>query len=279
MTKNELSCWRHLFNAPYLRQLGCHGIHADHKLIKDAASLGVSTLFELYDKAYGFLLSHYPVEYVLKNELLKWILDQPTNGHICTEHWMHDSTCADVVWITKDCSRVYEIKTRYDSHKRIENQIRSYSKIFDEIFLVTEEGYSFMFDKHAPSYVGLISISSSGKLKILRSAKKHTDTLIKPSMFNSLRAKEQRLFIKECCQSKVFYYQPSALITEEFSVESMQKHMRHYWSNRESIRHLEFLNNLPESFHSAMYDYRILKNEWKRIIDLLRQPLQKLAIE
>jgi len=76
-------------------------------------------------------------------------------------------TFADVIVITKDRSIVYEIKTRYDSHQRIKSYIKDYSEVFDEIILVTEEGYSFRYHQHVPSYVGLMSMTSKGHIQTL----------------------------------------------------------------------------------------------------------------
>jgi len=112
-----------------------------------ADKIGAETLREMFTTIYQRMQHNYPVEYVLKNNLLLWIRSQFPESYIETEYWIL-CTFADVIVITKDRSIVYEIKTRYDSHQRIKSYIKDYSEVFDEIILVTEEGYSFRYHQH-----------------------------------------------------------------------------------------------------------------------------------
>jgi len=277
MDKNELRVWRQCLNAGQLRAIGDWGI--PESLIDEAkTSLGVHTLRGYFDAVYAILNTEYPVEYVLKNETLHWILGQSqdeSSHHICTEHWL-PNTRADIVWVSKDASRVYEIKTQYDSDDRITHQINEYAKIFDEIIFVTREGHSLKFAKSLPDYVGLISITASGAFQHLKLPKPHHETIVKSSLYRSLRLKEKRLFIKENLKEKMYRYQDERVILQQISTDAMAIHMRHYWSQRESIRPLQFLHVLPHSLYAAMFDYRLLIKQWKTIIQLLDQPFQQL---
>jgi len=172
-------------------------------------------------------------------------------------------TRADVIVITKDRSIVYEIKTRSDSHQRIKSQIKDYSEVFDEIILVTEEEYSFRYHKHVPSYIGLMSMTSKGHIQILMPPQKQTDRLKSHAMLHQMRKAEKVEFVKRLDPEKKFVptysMKYSQEIAKDMTVEEMQTH----------IRYLNLLSQLPECMTAAMYDYHILKSEWKSIIEML----------
>jgi len=280
MTSEECYDLRVRFSAPYLRSIARQGI--DSSDLRFVNRMGATTLREMFSTAYLNMRRNYPVEYVLKNELLLWARAQFPESYIETEYWMLD-TRADLIVITKDRSIVYEIKTRYDSHQRIKSQIESYSKVFGEIILVTEEGYSFRYHKHVPSYVGLMSITAKGELQEIISATKQTRHLNIQSMWQRMHKAELIAFGKRVYPEKkyvpTYYYQYYQDIIKDMTAEEMQSHMQLHWSRRESIRYLDFLPQLPECLTTAMYDYRLLKREWKSIIEILDEPIDSLIGE
>jgi hypothetical protein len=112
---------------------------------------------------YNILESNYANEYIIKNSFLnEWLI--PEKGHdnatIFNEFRVGKSV-ADLV-IFNGTSKVFEIKTEFDSNQRLESQIENYKKIFKEVYLIVPKSKLstyYRFDKS----VGLISYKTKQK--------------------------------------------------------------------------------------------------------------------
>ena len=121
------------------------------------------TYFEYYTYLYQFMMRYYRCEYVFKNELINKIL---------LRHFTHKDTIlfsefhvgrsiADLVMF-EDISIAYEIKTDYDSDKRLIHQLTDYNKLFDKCYLVTSsDGYK-KYAKELPYNIGIITFEHKG---------------------------------------------------------------------------------------------------------------------
>ena len=279
MTQEEYRHWRSYFNAPHLRSIADYGIHKTD--VDHAKELGCATYHGFLHVLYQKLLQHYPVEYVIKNELIAWILSQSHEGYLATEQYSNGSY-ADVIRITKDQSTVYEIKTKYDSDKRLRKQMKDYSQVFDHVILVTNEGHSFKFMKSVPDYVGVLTMNGAGQISFLRLPQNHDDTINKFCLHRALHAKERRDlkhdFFATCTPEQESYrHMYNEKFIEDFiSTVEMSKIVKQHWSQRASIRHLRFLPKIPYCLHTALYEYRIQVKEWQTILALLHEPFETL---
>jgi len=231
---------------------------------------------ELFECLYGILRKEYPIEYVLKNELLRHLLLSHPEGFIGTEYYAE--SYADVAMFTKEVSAVYEIKSRYDSHTRLSKQMESYSKAFSNITLVTHEGKSLRYLKHIPEYVGLVSMSADGTINEIRPPKDHVEHLRSGAVVRQLRKKELIPFATEhgFVDASIANVDELVLyLVKEMPVEELYIKVRLIISKRESIRYLKLIPELPDCLLAAMYDYRIGFRLWSSLIKMLHVPLDE----
>lgn len=151
---------------------------------------------DLYEKSYLFLEKNYKNEYVYKNMIARKIL--------IGRHSMKSSTMlsefrvgtnkADLV-LLNGCSTCYEIKTEYDSLVRLEDQLTSYTKIFNKVVVVCASKMITEVIHLIPDNVGVIEFTDSCILKPIREPHENYSIDLE-LMMKSLR-KEEYLSIAE----------------------------------------------------------------------------------
>ncbi len=112
-------------------------------LLSQYKNLNGKTYLNSIQKAYTSMAKEYRCEYIYKNELLKSLLKQYGKEDTAFfSEFRVGNSIADIVMFNGE-SKAFEIKTEYDSNRRLNKQIADYKKIFDKCFLVIpEEKYS-----------------------------------------------------------------------------------------------------------------------------------------
>jgi uncharacterized protein YnzC (UPF0291/DUF896 family) len=99
-----------------------------------------SKLINIYNRVYKCLLENYRNEYVFKNTIVNKILlekHSPATSAIFSEFQVLG--CKLDLLVLNGTSKAYEIKTKYDNFTRLEMQLETYLKFFDEVYLVLDE--------------------------------------------------------------------------------------------------------------------------------------------
>lgn len=110
---------------------------------------------------YKVLRRDYPYEYIYKNEFLnQWVKNElGSNNSVVFNEFRIGKATADLA-LFNGTSKVFEIKTIFDSEYRLSRQLNEYKKLFNEIYLIVPasklEKYSLINDK-----VGIITYSAS----------------------------------------------------------------------------------------------------------------------
>jgi len=144
-----------------------------------------------YNELYLKFSKEYKFEYIYKNEVYYHLHKKYNIGKddgILTEV-KSGTNIADLVYLN-GTSKVYEIKTEIDTNKRLLGQIKSYSKLFKEVTVVTYQDNVEKVLSIIPEYVGVMVLVRNGEFEIVREAIEHTDDLDRESMFKTLRRKE-----------------------------------------------------------------------------------------
>lgn len=158
------------------------------------------TYFEYFIYLYQFMMRYYRCEYVFKNELVNKIL---------LRHFTHQDTIsfsefhvgrsiADIVMFN-DISIAYEIKTDYDSDKRLIHQLNDYNKLFDKCYLVaSSDGYK-KYSKELPDNVGIITFEHNGDSLVHHIVKEAelNEVIDIPTLMRSIRAVEYESIVKD----------------------------------------------------------------------------------
>jgi hypothetical protein len=114
---------------------------------------------------YNVLETHYQTEYIFKNSFLnEWLIKEigESNSRVFNEYRVGNAV-ADLVMFN-GISKVFEIKTEYDSDKRLALQLESYRKAFNQIFLIIPESKLTAY-KITDERVGLISFNGNKEQK------------------------------------------------------------------------------------------------------------------
>lgn len=102
-------------------------------------TLKCSTYFELLKKSYSLISKEYRCEYVYKNELIKLLLNKyGTRNSVYFSEFRVGNSIADMVMFNGE-SKAFEIKTEYDSSRRLDKQMEDYKRFFDKCYMVIPE--------------------------------------------------------------------------------------------------------------------------------------------
>lgn len=122
-----------------------------------------ATYLDYLKYVYQILEKNYQNEYVFKNSFLnEWLINEI--GHDNTKvfnEFRVGNAVADLVMFN-GISKVFEIKTEFDSTKRLNLQIENYSKAFNQVFLIVPESKLSVYSKFDKS-IGLISFNNNEK--------------------------------------------------------------------------------------------------------------------
>lgn len=158
------------------------------------------TYYEYLSYLYHFMMRYYRCEYVFKNEVInKILLRHFTNQDTISFSEFHvDQSIADLVMFN-GISRAYEIKTDYDSDKRLIHQLTDYNKLFDKCYLVTSsDGYK-KYAKELPDNIGTIIFEHKGNSLVHHIVKEAelNDVIDIPTLMRSIRAVEYKSIVKD----------------------------------------------------------------------------------
>lgn len=153
----------------------------------------------LFQKVYDEFFLHYRFEYIYKNELLKYILEEEKykNNDISaiTEIRVGDAK-ADFVFVN-GCSDVFEIKTPLDTLNRLNSQLSSYFKVFDKVSVLTDKKYiNSLKEFNYYKYLGIYIIENR-KIMTIKEPKLNICPLDYVLAFNILRKEEYIKVINE----------------------------------------------------------------------------------
>ncbi len=151
---------------------------------------------DLYERSYSFLEKNYRNEYIYKNMIARRILmgRHSLKSSVLLSEFRVGTNKADLV-LLNGCSTCYEIKTEYDSLIRLEDQLSSYTQLFNKVFVVCASKMIVDVYHLIPDNVGIIEFTDTCKLKTIREPIEKCSIDLE-LMMKSLR-KEEYLFIAE----------------------------------------------------------------------------------
>jgi len=155
-------------------------------------------LSSFLEKVHNFLLKNYRNEYIYKNAIANKVLlgkHSLSTAHMLTE--FRAGKCKADVVILNGSSSVYEIKSEYDSFKRLEKQICEYLKVFDRINVITSESQIAKLKSLLPKEIGIQVLTRRNTISTIRESKSNILNVKTDILFNSLRKNEYIALIKE----------------------------------------------------------------------------------
>lgn len=100
----------------------------------------IATYLDLMDVVYRNMVKYYRCEYVYKNEIIRQLVRsfKKSDKSVVFNEFRVTDSIADLAMFNGE-SKAFEIKTEYDSSKRLEKQMRAYRRVFDKTFIVVPE--------------------------------------------------------------------------------------------------------------------------------------------
>ena len=156
--------------------------------------LNCSTYYELLKKSYSLISRYYRCEYVYKNELIKLLLQKyGTRDSVYFSEFRVENSIADMVMFNGE-SKAFEIKTEYDTPRRLDKQMGIYKRLFDKCYIVVPEDRLDEYYSMVESATGIITMSRDSryiKLKEVRVAH-HNEWFDPGALMSCLRTEEYK---------------------------------------------------------------------------------------
>lgn len=154
----------------------------------------ISDIFEL---AFNKCSKDYKTEYVFKNIIAQKIFlkNHRNNSSVMLTELRVGSNKADCV-IVNGNTVCYEIKTEFDTLKRLPEQVSTYLKVFEKVNVICAENHIKNVISIVPENVGIIKLTAKNSLKEIRKASYNQTDIDRDLMISSLR-KSEYVFIAE----------------------------------------------------------------------------------
>ena len=120
------------------------------------------TYFSYLKYLYRQISINYRCEYVYKNELIELLIKKyaHSNTVIFNEFRMQKSI-VDLAMFNGN-SRAFEIKTEYDTTRRLIGQLVYYTRVFQLCYVVIPANMLETYEKDIPPYIGIVLMRESG---------------------------------------------------------------------------------------------------------------------
>ena len=157
------------------------------------------TYFSYLKYLYRQISINYRCEYVYKNELIQLLIKKyaHSNTVIFNEFRMQKSI-VDLAMFNGN-SRAFEIKTEYDTTRRLIGQLVDYTRVFQLCYVVIPANMLETYEKDIPPYIGIVLMRESGGVLELDEARPAVENknIDAGMMMKCLRTKEYENMVIE----------------------------------------------------------------------------------
>lgn len=157
------------------------------------------TYFSYLKYLYRQISINYRCEYVYKNELIELLIKKyaHSNTVIFNEFRMQKSI-VDLAMFNGN-SRAFEIKTEYDTTRRLIGQLVDYTRVFQLCYVVIPANMLETYEKNIPPYIGIVLMRESGGVLELDEARPAVENknIDAGMMMKCLRTKEYENMVIE----------------------------------------------------------------------------------
>lgn len=159
----------------------------------------IYTYFDYITFTYNELVKEYRNEYVYKNIFINDLLINTygVENTIAISEFRVGNSIADLV-LFNGTSKAFEIKTEFDSDRRLKGQLSDYRKVFSECYIVTDEKLISKYTDEDES-LGIISLKKrSGSITMFEVRKaKEKNTVDAETLMGIVRTSEYKNIIKQ----------------------------------------------------------------------------------
>jgi hypothetical protein len=243
------------------------------------------TFSDFVNSIWAQLFTEYRQEYVYKNVLASRLIfgrHSPRTTAYLLEFSVGRSI-ADVV-IVNGTSTAYEIKTEFDSSRRVKTQTKDYLRVFDKVSVVTHPRGVLQLLNEVEASVGILILLPNGSLTTYRSPASNLANVNVQDIFRCLRRTEYVTAIKQYFGE--FPDLPNGIIRDyceqlflQFSPERAHEilvtALRARTTDEKSVN---FVCQLPQSLKAVGYATPLTEHGRNNVLELLRAPSKLLLV-
>lgn len=230
----------------------------------------------LYKMAFDVLHSNYRNEYIYKSAIANKIIfgrHSPRTASLSIELQVAKSIVDTAIF--NGTSTAYEIKTEFDTPRRLATQTPDYLKAFDQVYIVTHPDFVNMHSQQIDERVGLISLDKKDVLRVIKPAISNKDNIDPRTVFRILRRDEYVSIIERARGEKIDL--PNGLISSycEENFITLSKELIHAefvsaMRKRTTQNHtMDFIKALPKHLRVLGYSAQLSTPQKKRILEKL----------
>lgn len=285
-TLDSLRLLSRAYTRPMLAQLARTGdARAVTDLLLEHGQVGNDVaglrLDDLFDRGWSLLASRYRNEYVYKNELVTRLVfkrHSPRTASFQVELRV-GASIADVV-IANGTTTAYEIKTEFDTSRRLSSQTSDYLKAFDKVYVVTHPAHIGRYERELDPRVGLIILSEKHALTPYRKASANAENVDPSTIFRCMRRGEYIDAIE--ANIGAVPAMPNGLIgaycetlfkqlTTEQAHTALVKALKARTTDKS---HVDFVSRLPSSLRALGYATPLSGRQRTSLLESLAKPVQ-----
>ena len=173
--------------------------HLDWLYHSERSTLENITYLDYLQKMYRSLAKGYRCEYVFKNEIIHHLIQQyGSRSSVIFNEFRVGSSVADLAFFNGE-SRAFEIKTEFDSEKRLHKQMQDYCRLFDRCYLVIPEEEYDHYAAAVGDGIGIILLSfRNGRVSLETKREAELNTSVDVDLLMSCcRTREYESFIMQ----------------------------------------------------------------------------------
>ncbi|MBD8593731.1 sce7726 family protein [Pseudomonas sp. CFBP 8758] len=238
------------------------------------------TAAEVFECSYSALSKEYRTEYFFKNIVAERLLlgRHSLNTATVLPEFRVGRNKADCV-ILNGSSTCYEIKSDFDNLDRLPEQLASYKKLFDKVYVVVGQSHLSKVLSSCEEDVGILELTPRKNLRIIREAKISTEPVDISILMRSLRVHEYRDIVSTLSDQNIDL--PN---TEIFSAcESILQKMnstdvrRAFCATLKKSRKIEkeFISSLPRSLLMAGIGFKLRTDHRRSLAENLNKTFSK----
>lgn len=251
-----------------------------NRLVRKSAST-CQPLSSLFDEVWNSLVESYRNEYVYKNELASRLIfgrHSPRTAGFQVELPVGRSV-VDVA-VANGTTTAYEIKTEYDTARRLKSQTSDYLRAFDKVYVVTDATYASKYERELDERVGLILLSQKGSMRIYREAESNKHNVEPSAIFRCLRKDEYLSAIKDCfgtvpeLPNGLIAGHCEKLFTEISSIDAHEIFAGALRARSTDENTVHFIKQLPVSLRAIGYATPLSNVQRRTALKLLSTPVE-----
>jgi len=175
---------------------------------------------------------------------------------------------ADMVMLN-GTSVAYEIKTGLDNLDRLEAQLEAYARMFDRIYVVTDDAWSARVRSSTADFVGLLVLTPAFTLRVEREARSNADQVHVPTIVDALRLNELVSLTRTLCGrvpdvSRVRLFEECGNVVAALSPRSVHDAAIRLLKKRRSFTRLDFCG-VPRELLPAYLESGLQPSAWQAL--------------